>query len=157
MNRDLTVEMTQKHYDQVFANACLYNKTDTPTLAMIKRCECELYELHMMDIGRWQDFDGWAIDGISDQYGKVDVKTINGDKPWWNISAARMRNICRQFDVIDNYYFIKQTNVKSERMEVGETAEYKFLGVASYKQVMKQIQTSYGNGFYFDTRKATLK
>lgn len=155
-NRDVDVLVTQELYDKVTANAMLYNKVteDMVTLDMAKRCECELYELQLMSEGRWQEYDGWAVDGISDEYGHVDCKTIIGGKPWWNINKHSMRNICRQHGIIDHYYFLKQVNPKIKRFEVGETISFVWLGVMSYDQVMKQIQCSGGNGHYVDTRKA---
>lgn len=158
-SRDIAVTVTQELYDKVTSNAMLYNKVeeDMVTLAMAKRCECELYELQLMTEGRWQQYDGWAVDGISDKYGHVDCKTIIGDKPWWNINKLSMRNICRQYGIIDHYYFLKIVNPKIKRFEVGEVIEFKWLGVISYANVMKQIQASGGNGHYLDVRKATLK
>ncbi len=155
-NRNVDVKLTQELYDQVTANAMLYNKVDAEnvTLAMAKRCECELYELQLMEEGRWQEFNGWAVDGVSEEYGHVDCKTIVGSKPWWNISKTSMRNICRQHGVIDHYYFLKITNPKTERFEVGETVKFEWTGVLSYAEVMKYIQCSSGHGYYVDTRKA---
>lgn len=156
LSRDISFELTQELYDNVTANAKLYNKTESPTLDMIKRCECELYELYLMSIGRWKKFDGWQVDGISDEYGNVDVKCINIDKPWWNINKLSMRNICRQHNVIDNYYFISFTEHRDPacRLEVGQTVAFNFIGVIPYENIMKQIQCSFRDGHYIDTRRA---
>ncbi len=65
-----------------------------------------------------------------------------------------MRNICRQHGIIDHYYFLKIVNPTLVRFEVGEVIEFKWLGVLSYEEIMKQIQCSGGNGHYVDVRKA---
>jgi len=132
--------------------AKLYNKTDKPTSAALMRADCELYEWHMAQINEWEPSSTWSWDGVSDKYGKVDVKVI--DK-WWNIPISKGRNLFRQACIIDHFYFIEKLSWPDRPLQEGDEVEVGFIGVMTWEKMAQVIQVSrmQGYGYYVDVRK----
>lgn len=135
-----------------FVNQCVEHAEQYKST--IEKVQCELFEYEMIRRGKWKDYPGWAVDGVCPTLGNVDVKMIepNG-KPWWNIPPPKARNIFRQYDIIDHYFFIRADKMFNI-FEAGDKVNIEILGYSTYKDVCKNIQVSKTYGYYYDTRRA---
>ena len=123
---------------------------DTARVETIARADCELYEWQMAKENLWEPGKNWMIDGVSDKYGKVDVKMI--DK-YWNLAPLKVRHIFRQRNDIDHYYFIEKVEWPDGPLIAGDKVTVRFLGVMTWDEVADSIEPSKYNGMYVDVRK----
>lgn len=132
--------------------AIAFNKDKTIDDKALMRADCELYEYHMERENLWEGSQHWSYDGVSDKYGKVDVKVI--DK-WWNLPIRKAWNVFRQQGIIDHFYFIEKIDWPDRPLKTGDTVKVGFIGVMTFNEVCSKIEVSKipRYGYYVDVKK----